>query len=328
MPEALVRDFMSGQVHTVTADMALCDVAARMTEARVSCLVVCAHQGMPLGMVTERDLTRAYARDMGRGETMPVSSAMSQGVLTLTADARCADAMRVMGEHGVHRMVVVDADNRSTGIITRTDLLRAHAEALESQRQRLEQRVAERTHELEELYAHLAGLSRIDPLLGIGNRLAMDDELERVEQRARRYGRPYALALLGVDCFKSFNDQQGHGAGDDALRAVAGAVAGDIRATDAVFRYGGEELLVVLPEVDEEGAAIAAEHVRLTVEVLDIPHRHSPHGRVTVSIGVAGCVSEAPGWNATLARTDRALHAAKKLGRNRVERPRTRERAA
>lgn len=328
MPQALVRHFMTEAALTVPPDTLLTDVAAQMSEARVSCAVVCAATGTPLGVVTERDLTRAYARDAGGSPDKPVGSAMSQRVFTLTGDASCTDAMRVMGERAIRRIVVVDADNTLAGVITQTDLLRAHSEELEFQKQVLEQRVAERTRELSDLNAHLQSLARVDPLMGIGNRRAMDDELIRLEEHARRYKRSYAVALVDVDHFKKFNDHYGHGAGDDVLKRVAAAIAEDIRAADAVFRYGGEEFLIAFPEVGEEGGAVAAEHVRLAVEKLAIPHQHSPFGQVSVSVGVSGCTGANPAWAPLVQRADEALYEAKRLGRNRVERLRTSQAAA
>ena len=91
-----------------------------------------------------------------------------------------------------------------------------------------------------------------------------------------------------------------------------------IRRTDSVYRYGGEEFLVVLPEVGEEGGAVAAEHVRESVAGLEIPHEKAERGRVTVSIGVAEERLDEPDQNETIARADEALYKAKHRGRNKV----------
>jgi two-component system, cell cycle response regulator len=165
--------------------------------------------------------------------------------------------------------------------------------------------------------AELARLAGTDGLTGIGNRRRLEDELTALHARAVRAARPYALALLDIDHFKGYNDALGHQAGDEALRAVAEAIAAACRVGDDVYRYGGEELLVLLHEASLPGAATLAERLREVVEQLAIPHPASPHGIVTVSLGVADCRgSEHPAE--VVAAADRALYEAKAAGRNAV----------
>ena len=316
MPKSLLGDFMSGSVLSVPADIPLHQVAEKMSEARVSCAVVCATDGQPLGVVSERDLTRAYARDLRTEEAPLVSSAMSQGVWTMTEEDSCDRAMQVMKERGIRRLVIVDKSNKLSGIVTQTDMLRAHAREVESQKSLLEERVAERTQELREVNARLESLSRIDPLMGIGNRRAMDDELGLLEQRAQRYKRPYAVALADVDYFKKFNDHYGHGPGDEVLKQVAKTMVSVVRAADSVYRYGGEELLIIFPEIGQPGARVAAQHVCDGIAALNHPHELSPFEHLTVSIGVAEEDMMAPSWEKTVARADSALYIAKHSGRN------------
>ena len=314
MPALKLCDFMS-----VSADVALQQVAEKMSDARVSCAVVCTAEGQPLGVVSERDLTRAYARDFESLTTAaPVSSAMSQGVWTMTEDESCDQAMRMMKERGIRRLVIVDGCNKVAGIVTQSDMLRAYACEIEAQKSQLEERVAERTRELRALNARLESLSRIDPLMGIGNRRAMDDELIRIAQRALRYLRPYSVALVEVDYFKRFNDHYGHGAGDEALKQVAARIVATIRSADSVFRYGGKELLIVFPEVRESGGRAGAQHVCDAIAALKLTHQHSPLGHLTVSIGAAQEDMAAPDWVKTVARADVALYGAKHAGRNQV----------
>jgi diguanylate cyclase (GGDEF)-like protein len=186
---------------------------------------------------------------------------------------------------------------------------------------RLHRKLAEQQLELERLNRSLYEQSRHDALTGVGNRLRMDEDLAAIESDAERHGRAYAVALCDVDHFKAFNDSRGHQAGDEVLRAVAGALRDNGRRGDAVFRYGGEELLAVLSVEDRSLALAAAERLRLGIEGLAIPH---PHGGavpvVTISVGVA--VREAGhrgGPAALLRQADEALYRAKDAGRNRVE---------
>jgi diguanylate cyclase (GGDEF)-like protein len=185
----------------------------------------------------------------------------------------------------------------------------------------LHHRLADQQVELERLNAVLQADSRRDHLTGLGNRLRMDEDLEVLASRAERYGHGFSVVLFDVDRFKAYNDTAGHGAGDEVLRTVAGALAHQCRSGDTVYRYGGEELLAVLPAQDLEGGAIAAERMRHEVESLGVPHPGigPPPGLVTISGGVA-CHSPEDGDDVgkLLKRADEALYRAKNDGRNRV----------
>lgn len=184
----------------------------------------------------------------------------------------------------------------------------------------LYERLKAQQTQLEELNRRLFEESRQDPLTRVGNRIALREQLEQMSGRTTRYGHDYCVALYDVDKFKSFNDTQGHLAGDQVLRAVAGTLAGGRRAGDAVYRYGGEEFLVVLPEQSLETAIAAAERMREHVAALGIPHPVCGAGAVvTVSAGVARLEqSDAGNFEALLKRADVALYSAKELGGNRV----------
>ena len=184
----------------------------------------------------------------------------------------------------------------------------------------LQRQLAEKTVELERLNRALAESARKDSLTGLGNRLQLHEDLFRLRRWLERYRRGYGVALCDVDRFKRFNDGYGHLAGDEALRAIGRAVDGATREGDMTYRYGGEELLVILPEQTAETAAIAMERVRRAVERLAIPHAaNEPHGVVTVSVGVSALApGEAATWEELLARADTALYRAKQAGRNRV----------
>jgi diguanylate cyclase (GGDEF)-like protein len=232
----------------------------------------------------------------------------------LLSDAFEAGQVRLFGIAATTLMVqlVNDARNRL-------------AATLSEEAMRLEQLVAERTQQLARANARLQALSQQDGLTGIANRRYFNAVLRREWRRARRQGQPLALALVDVDHFKPYNDSLGHQAGDLALRRVADTLAGTARrAEDLVARYGGEEFAVILPGIDEEGALVLAERLRLAVEKLALPHPASPVAAViTVSVGVA---CQLPG-SATSAdpeelvrEADALLFAAKASGRNQVAR--------
>jgi two-component system cell cycle response regulator len=184
----------------------------------------------------------------------------------------------------------------------------------------LYRKLAEQQAELERLNRELFRQSRQDALTQIGNRLRMEEDLATAESNVDRYDQGYAVALCDIDHFKAFNDLRGHQAGDEALRMVAAALQRTCRQGDAVYRYGGEELLVLLPRQKPALAAAAAERMRAAVEGLQIPH---PSGGVsptlTISIGIAMRDAEIEGGvERVLEEADAALYRAKDAGRNRV----------
>src|SRR5262249_34271085 len=126
-----------------------------------------------------------------------------------------------------------------------------------------------------------------------------------------------------VDHFKAFNDSHGHLAGDEVLRRIASAVKSALRGSDRAFRYGGEEIVVLLPEQSFEESRRTAERLRATVGSLDLPdYDDSRRGRVTTSCGVAACRADGQipaDWETVIEWADQALYRAKALGRNRVE---------
>jgi diguanylate cyclase (GGDEF)-like protein len=131
-----------------------------------------------------------------------------------------------------------------------------------------------------------------------------------------------SVLLLDIDHFKAYNDQCGHLAGDAALKAVAGVLTRCVkRPADLVARFGGEEFIACLPQTEEAGAMKAAEAIRAGVEALDLVHRGSPLGKVTVSIGVAsvpGSVVRRMEALDLVKFADDAMYRAKDQGRNRV----------
>ena len=182
------------------------------------------------------------------------------------------------------------------------------------------QRVTHLHEELSRARAQLMEQAHTDPLTELRNRLGLGDYLETLHSTSQRYGRGYCLALCDVDFFKNYNDSCGHQAGDGALRAVAATLAGHARDADRVYRYGGEEFLLLLPEQEQDGAIQALNRIRQAVEDLRIVHpAGGPSGVLTLSIGVSGFTPKraVTSWE-LLAEADHALYEAKAAGRNKV----------
>jgi diguanylate cyclase (GGDEF)-like protein len=167
--------------------------------------------------------------------------------------------------------------------------------------------------------ARLFESATYESLTGVLRREAVLDILDREVQRASRYGRPLAVAMVDLDHFKSVNDRFGHLGGDGVLQRVAQVLRNELRSTDVIGRYGGEEFLVVLPETSLEGASAVAEKIRETTAATTIAVADKESVTVTVSIGLAELAGgHVVGARELLRRADEALYSAKHAGRNRV----------
>lgn len=201
-----------------------------------------------------------------------------------------------------------------------TELAKANA--------RLEERVQQRTAELAQSNAELREanerlelFSQTDGLLQIANRGYFDKRLVEACSDAFRSRSPLGLLMIDVDFFKRYNDHYGHQAGDACLKLIAATVSGAmLRGTDLLARYGGEELVVILPDTDWQGTQQVAERVLDAVTALALPHARSDvAGHVTVSIGGTSRIpSYGTAGEALLTEADAALYRAKEAGRNRV----------
>ena len=189
-----------------------------------------------------------------------------------------------------------------------------------SSNRKLEHRVQERTQQLSEANRQLEQLSVTDGLTGLANRRRFDEYLQAEWQRASRLQQPLGLMMLDVDWFKNYNDCYGHLQGDEALRQVGQLLhLGARRTTDLAARYGGEEFALVVPLADIRYLKQQADMLRMAFAALNIAHRTSPLGRLTVSIGVAVLVPQAHETSVVLIeKADQALYQAKNNGRNQV----------
>ncbi|MDR9773119.1 GGDEF domain-containing protein [Rhizobium hidalgonense] len=178
-----------------------------------------------------------------------------------------------------------------------------------------------RVAELADANARLERLARTDPLTGIANRRWMMETLEGLWRNGRESG-VVAMLMCDIDHFKALNDKLGHGEGDRCLVKVAGIIQSCVRADrDLVSRHGGEEFLIVLPDVDEDEAIAVAKRIRESVEAAALPNPSSGVGpSVTLSVGVA--LKSALDTDISLANlqheADMALYRAKEAGRNQV----------
>lgn len=248
-----------------------------------------------------RDLPGEVARD-GRARTADERGTPSVSVDTDRPVAAVGIPM-IVGARvvGVIHCRLVPSRRIDMELVTMLETLASHAgTAIEAAR------LHEATREL----------SQMDALTKLYNRRRLDNDLDTEFKRSERSGNCLSFVMVDLDQFKSFNDTHGHQRGDEVLQGVAELLAGSVRATDTVYRYGGEELSILLRDTPLDEAAELAE--RLRAEIARRFSAHDAQREVTASMGVAARVDAITTPGQLVSAADRALYAAKAQGRNRV----------
>lgn len=228
--------------------------------------------------------------------------------LTANADAPTVDRVLLTSPEGYLTKPFDFQEVRSAIEIA----LRQHAQKQEAIRLRKE------AAELTALAERLRAEASVDPLTQLFNRRHLDTVMRRECGEAERTGAEFSLILLDLDHFKQLNDTFGHAAGDLALQRVAACMRNGLRSYDSAFRYGGEELLVVVPGAGLTIAERIAEDLRANIAALRIEHEGRVLSAITASFGVATYPTHGTATSALLEAADAALYAAKEAGRNRV----------
>ena len=217
----------------------------------------------------------------------------------------------------VSSQVRVNSDPRSIieRLVIELSIASARASALEA-------KFVSSSHDLESIRCSLKeaeARSNTDVLTGLANRRSLDDFLRSAQIVALKKGEPLSVFLIDIDYFKKFNDTYGHQVGDQVLRLVAKILKEGVREQDLAVRYGGEELMAVLPGANLEVCAVAAERIRRRISEARLTLRSTRHeiSSVTVSVGVAQ-FRLAESTESMIARCDAALYEAKRIGRNRT----------
>ncbi|MDB5540997.1 MAG: hypothetical protein JWQ89_2724 [Devosia sp.] len=203
----------------------------------------------------------------------------------------------------------LDADQLATRLVVAERITRLHG------------RLAAQQTQLELLNGQLFQQARTDSLTGLYNRLKLREDLDRLVVAAESLTGPYCALMIDIDHFKSYNDANGHLAGDKVLASVASVLRQGLRQGDHGYRFGGEEFLLVLESTSLEEGCEAAELCRTAIEDLKLPHASGANSVVTISVGVAQWRQGNESVNSWLKQADIALYHAKSLGRNRVYPP-------
>jgi diguanylate cyclase (GGDEF)-like protein len=179
-----------------------------------------------------------------------------------------------------------------------------------------EGRLARALNTIASSLAEASDAASIDKLTGVPNRRSLVIELFNEVDRANRYERPLSVAFVDIDHFKAVNDTYGHAVGDVVLRGVAQAIQANLRGTDMVGRFGGEEFMLILTETNVEEGAVLTEKLRLIVSRLRFGVEENPALAVTITIGIAGGIGARLTSDALVRDADAAMYSAKSLGRN------------
>ncbi len=317
---ANVGDVMTTQVVTVPVDTKLICACKLMTENQISSVVVVDPENpqKAIGIITERRVVNYLTmHPLDTIESTNVSELIDDNLYTLGLEQPLIDAIKLCQQNRIRHVVVVDDDQLLQGVVSFTDVI--------------EQVIAESNQNVALLDSNesngstdsvaevMRRLAFTDPMTGVGNRRALDLDLEHQWEIAQRYHRQMSLAMVDVDFFKLYNDHYGHLDGDQALKTIVEIITKSTRASDKVFRFGGEEFCILLPETAVEDALALVKRIIKAIEQHGIVHEKAPSGIVTISGGVSGIgLSHVGSVADMLESADRALYRAKTEGKNRA----------
>jgi diguanylate cyclase (GGDEF)-like protein/PAS domain S-box-containing protein len=270
--------------------------------------------GQPFDAGLTPDSTARLAREIDLRLRRIASGDRAASVVVSEFELVCKDGSQISTEVVSSYLLDEDGVARTILGITRNINERKAAEhALKESNRQLHARI----EEIGRLQVALQELAVRDSLTGLYNRRYLDETLDREVSRARREGNPLSLVMLDIDYFKRVNDTYGHQVGDEVLRTLAATLSADIRAEDVPCRYGGEEFLILLPNMPLETAMMRAEAWRASVEKLSIAHGNFQLA-FTISLGVSAYPDHGKTPDELTRCADQALYQAKHEGRNRV----------
>lgn len=302
--------FRGAAQHSVAPLLADCPVV-RVAEGEI--VADSRNKGGRLYIVLRGALSVMHADAMSAGErtTSKVLPGECVGELSVLDESGGSDSMCALEETD---LLVIDAE-RLWRLIDESNGVARNLLRLLSFRVRAANAQLRRRHKVGEFYRQL---SMVDGLTGLYNRAWLDENLPAMVNAAQDASEPLSVIMIDIDRFKQFNDAHGHQCGDQALRAAAKAITGALRPTDCAARYGGEELIVLLPATAKLAAVMVAqrlcEQVRESVVFADAG-KPLPH--ITASFGVA-TLAGVQDAHALVAAADAALYRAKEAGRDQV----------
>ncbi len=310
---------MSEDVLCMSPTTLLSEIITTMYENKYSCIIITEHN-IPVGIVTERDVVHFVAKSYEEEffYRHRASDFMCTSIVTIRDTESLFEALTISKTEKIRHLPVIGESGAIVGVVTQSNLVEAYFRIIESASDIIEKNVELKTKELAEANERLRALSLEDGLMQIGNRRAMEVDLQHTHSASIRYKTEYAVALFDLDFFKKYNDFYGHQAGDVLLKEVADFLKKSVRESDRLYRYGGEEILLLMPKTDIENAKILAERLVVQLAEKEMPHRESKLGYLTISGGVSCFATRFPSWKDVVELADKGLYQAKEKGRNRI----------
>ncbi|MFV1956217.1 MAG: diguanylate cyclase [bacterium] len=335
--------YMTSPVECVEMDTKLVDIVKIQNSKNIKRVILCDEKGMAVGIITSRDLVRNLEGDYQ--DFLERKLTYTKEVLNLLPEM-----LLELVDTGEDQLVLWCNDkviNRfGEGIIDRSvtrlvpagrwkdicSTLRKQGK-IEDVRYKKDGAVFEfsgfylpmdRVNEIGRIQLIMRDiteevmLATTDPLTSVYNRRFMNEFLTREIQRCRRVGKEFAVVLVDLDDFKEVNDTYGHYSGDMVLKAIVGMIMCGTREYDVVGRYGGEEFLIILPEVDRLSAKVVAERIRQEIEGSEIEIVNKQKVRITASLGGACYDADGESADDLLVKADARMYKAKKAGKNMV----------
>ncbi len=319
MEDIFLESIMTEEVSSVTLDTTLRNIIHKMSEAKHSCMII-TMDDVPIGILTERDVIGLLKNEETFIDHLdePVSNFMSTPLISLKKSSTLFEGLVLMRSENLRHIPVVD-NGKLYGIITQSDIVSTNLNIIQSLQELIENSIDKRLDELMKTNEKLKALSLEDSLTGVGNRRAMQVDLQHIHASYLRYDRTYSIILFDVDFFKLYNDHYGHQAGDYVLKRITKEIQNCVRTADRLYRYGGEELLLLLPETPVNNAKLLADRILQHIEKLEIHHVDSSFKVVTASAGVSSsdCGNEKKSnWEDVVKQADIGLYHSKNNGRN------------
>lgn len=288
------------------------EVARMMDSILYDCVVVDEEES-PVGIVTTKDIIRMLGNDEDLSK--PISEYMSTPLQTVRYDVSIKEALDFIQKKHFKRIIVTNYDERIIGQITQEEIVaKVYSKWAENMRDN-DTQLREVNKLLEARAIKYEELSIMDNLTGIFNRSKFELELRNEIKRVQRYNTDtFSLVFFDIDHFKSINDNFGHLEGDNVLREIAKLVEINLRGTDTLARWGGEEFVIIMPFTPLDLARIVAEKFRNTITEADF----DVVSKITCSFGISEFKEDDTAQSIIL-RADKAMYMAKENGRNRVE---------
>jgi diguanylate cyclase (GGDEF)-like protein len=296
-----IESLMEKHVITAARSDSVLVLAEKLRTHRIGALVIVDDDFFPEGIVTERDMVRAFLKFKEQTFDKKAHEIMHSPVLGVTPGESIETAADLMAEKMVRRVPVVE-NNRLVGIISFEDI----ANALEESNAQLRAQAEE-----------LREKANRDSLTGLYNKGFLFEQLDYHIELAKRSNEAMAVLMIDIDHFKKVNDTHGHLCGDEVLRELAAIFRERMRAVNVAGRYGGEEFTIIAPMSTFQSARYMAERLRKTVEGHGFQWRGKKI-RITVSIGVSLWNKHVKSGKEMIQIADDAMYDAKKGGRNRV----------